>query len=138
MYRARLTRHPFLLFGLPFIAIMVAGSFILTPATALRYERYDRKVKQVSREEAMDLGLRGVDGGEGIRRNPRRRIVGDEREEYYVSPECFVSPTIRLHVCELTELGATEAHGQGSGQLGAEASAEIQGRTGRKIVNNEE
>lgn len=105
MYRARLTRHPFLLFGLPFIAIMVAGSFILTPATALRYERYDRKVKQVSREEAMDLGLRGADGGEGIRRNPRRRIVGDEREEYYVSPECFVSPTIRLHGCGLTELG---------------------------------
>lgn len=66
---------------------MVAGSFILTPATALRYERYDRKVKQVSREEAMDLGLRGADGGDGVRRNPRRRILGDEREEYYVSSE---------------------------------------------------
>lgn len=63
---------------------MVAGSFVLTPATALRYERYDRKVKQLSEEEAMDLGLKGL-GEEGIKRNPRRRIVGDEREEYYAS-----------------------------------------------------
>lgn len=64
--------------------IIVAGSFALTPAAALRYERYDRKVKQLSQEEAIDLGLKG-DGEDGIKRNPRRRIVGDEREEYYVS-----------------------------------------------------
>lgn len=83
-YRARLPRHPFVLFGLPFIMIIVAGSFALTPAAALRYERYDRKVKQLSQEEAIDLGLKG-DGEDGIKRNPRRRIVGDEREEYYVS-----------------------------------------------------
>lgn len=83
-YRARLTRHPFLLFGLPFMAVIVAGSFALTPAAALRYERYDRKVQQVSKEEAFELGLRGPDGEEGIKRNPRRRIIGDEREEYYV------------------------------------------------------
>lgn len=84
-YRARLPKHPFLLFGLPFVMIIVAGSFALTPAAALRYERYDRKVQQLSQEEAMNLGLRGPDGEEGIRRNPRRRIIGDEREEYYVS-----------------------------------------------------
>ncbi|KAL4956184.1 cytochrome c oxidase assembly protein COX16-domain-containing protein [Aspergillus filifer] len=82
-YRTRLSRHPFLLFGLPFIMIIVAGSFALTPAAALRYERYDRKVKQLSQEEAMDLGLKGPDGEEGIKRNPRRRILGDDREEYY-------------------------------------------------------
>lgn len=85
VYRATLPKHPFLLFGLPFVMIIVAGSFALTPATALRYERYDRKVKQLSQEEAMDLGLKGPDGEEGIKRNPRRRIIGDEREEYYVS-----------------------------------------------------
>lgn len=84
LYRARLPRHPFLLFGLPFIAIIVAGSFALTPAAALRYERYDRKVQQLSQEEAFQLGLKGPDGEEGIKRNPRRRIIGDEREEYYV------------------------------------------------------
>lgn len=83
-YRARLTRHPFLLFGLPFMAVIVAGSFALTPAAALRYERYDRKVQQMSKEEAFELGLKGPDGEEGIKRNPRRRIIGDEREEYYV------------------------------------------------------
>jgi cytochrome c oxidase assembly protein subunit 16 len=92
-YRAHLTKHPFLLFGLPFIAIMVAGSFFLTPATALRYERHDRKVQQLSKEEAMGLGLKGPDGdgGEaGIKRNPRRRVIGSEREEYYVCC-CFPS-----------------------------------------------
>ncbi|KKK14440.1 hypothetical protein P175DRAFT_0481254 [Aspergillus ochraceoroseus IBT 24754] len=82
-YRSSLTKHPFLLFGMPFVMIIVAGSFALTPAAALRYERHDRKVKQLSQEEAMDLGLKGEGGEEGIKRNPRRRIIGDEREEYY-------------------------------------------------------
>ncbi|KAL2866813.1 cytochrome c oxidase assembly protein COX16 [Aspergillus lucknowensis] len=82
-YRSRLPKHPFLFFGLPFVMIIVAGSFALTPAAALRYERYDRKVKHLSQEEAMDLGLKGPDGEEGIKRNPRRRIIGDDREEYY-------------------------------------------------------
>jgi cytochrome c oxidase assembly protein subunit 16 len=88
VYRANLPKHPFLLFGLPFVMLMVAGSFVLTPATALRYERYDRKVRQLSQDEAMELGLKGEDG-EGIKRNPRRRVVGSEREEYYV---CFLFP----------------------------------------------
>ncbi|OAX78230.1 cytochrome c oxidase assembly protein COX16, mitochondrial [Emergomyces africanus] len=84
-YRANLAKHPFLLFGLPFIGVMLAGSFVLTPATALRYERYDRKVQQVSQEEAMGLGLKGPDGDADaqIKRNPRRRVVGSEKEEYY-------------------------------------------------------
>lgn len=84
IYRSKLPRHPFLLFGLPFMLVIVAGSFILTPATALRYERHDRKVQQLSQDEAMELGLKGPDGEEGIKRNPRRRIVGSERDEYYV------------------------------------------------------
>ncbi|MCJ1289373.1 Cytochrome oxidase assembly [Xylographa carneopallida] len=68
-YRTSLAKHPFLLFGLPFIATMVAGSFFLTPATAIRYEKHDRKVRQLSKEE--ELGLKG--GG--------RRV--DLNEEYY-------------------------------------------------------
>lgn len=65
---------------------MVAGSFFLTPATALRYERHDRKVQQLSKDEAMGLGLKGPgdDGDSGIKRNPRRRVIGSEKEEYYV------------------------------------------------------
>ena len=70
-YRASLARHPFLLFGLPFLATIVAGSFFLTPATALRYERYDRKVQRMTQEEAMGLA------------KDRRRL--DVNEEYYVS-----------------------------------------------------
>lgn len=85
-YRAHLSKRPFLLFGLPFMAVMVGASFILTPATALRYERHDRKVQQMSQQEAMSLGIKGH-GGEkegGAAMNPRRRILGSEKEEYYV------------------------------------------------------
>ncbi|KAI9860238.1 MAG: Cytochrome oxidase assembly [Vezdaea acicularis] len=71
-YRVQLKRHPFLLFGLPFIITMVAGSFFLTPATALRYEKQDRKVRQMSQEEALGLG------------KDRRRVTMDvAAEEYY-------------------------------------------------------
>ena len=50
----------------------VAGSFFLTPATALRYERHDNKVKHVSQEEALNVGKN------------KRRV--DMKEEYYVCP----------------------------------------------------
>jgi cytochrome c oxidase assembly protein subunit 16 len=70
-YRKALQKHPFLLFGLPFVSTIVLGSFMLTPATALRYERYDRKNQQVTQEEAM--GLRGE----------RRKV--NMKDEYYVS-----------------------------------------------------
>jgi cytochrome c oxidase assembly protein subunit 16 len=69
IYRAKLARHPFLLFGLPFIVTMVAGSFFLTPATALRYERHDRKVRQMTKEEELGIG------------KDRRKV--DINEEYY-------------------------------------------------------
>ncbi|KAI9841597.1 MAG: Cytochrome oxidase assembly [Sclerophora amabilis] len=68
-YRSALAKHPFALFGLPFILTMVAGSFFLTPATALRYEKHDRKVRQLSRDEELGIGA------------DRRKV--DMREEYY-------------------------------------------------------
>ena len=61
---------PFLFFGLPFIACMVAGSFVITPATALRYERHDKKVRQLSKAEELGIG------------KDRRRAF-DINEEYY-------------------------------------------------------
>jgi cytochrome c oxidase assembly protein subunit 16 len=70
LYRRHLARHPFLLFGLPFIATIVAGSFFLTPATALRFEKHDRKVKTLSQDEALGLS------------KDRRKL--DINEEYYV------------------------------------------------------
>jgi cytochrome c oxidase assembly protein subunit 16 len=69
-YRKALQKHPFLLFGLPFISTIVAGSFMLTPATALRYERYDRKNQQITHEQAMGL------------RQERRKV--NMKDEYYV------------------------------------------------------
>jgi len=69
-YRVALKSHPFALFGLPFIATMVAGSFFLTPATAIRYEKHDRRVQRLSKEEELGIGKSG------------RRV--DMKEEYYV------------------------------------------------------
>lgn len=48
---------------------MVAGSFFLTPATAVRYEKHDRRVRQVSKEEELGIG------------KDRRKV--DMAEEYY-------------------------------------------------------
>jgi len=63
-------KRPFLLFGLPFIGIVVAGSFFLTPVTANRYDNYDRKRRWVEKQDAFDkTGLQ------------RRKF--DAREEYY-------------------------------------------------------
>ena len=70
-YRAALVKHPFALFGLPFIATMVAGSFFLTPATAVRYEKHDRRVQRLSKEDELGIGKTG------------RRV--NMKEEYYVS-----------------------------------------------------
>lgn len=70
-YRALIAKRPFLLFGLPFLTVIVAGSFVLTPATAIRYEKHDRKIKQLSKAEELD-----------VRKNPRKV---DWREEYQVS-----------------------------------------------------
>lgn len=88
-YKRRLNSHPFLLFGLPFIGIVVASSFLLTPATALRYERHDRKNRTLTYQETMELGLQGGQEGEGaLSYNPRRRKVTaggtSARDEYYV------------------------------------------------------
>jgi cytochrome c oxidase assembly protein subunit 16 len=77
-YRALLAKHPFALFGLPFTATMVLGSFFLTPATAIRYEKHDRKVKQLTKEEELGIG------------KDRRRI--DLKEEYYVRTLSFMMP----------------------------------------------
>lgn len=79
-YRAAMAKHPFLLFGLPFMAVIIAGSFVLTPVTAVRYEKHDRRVRQLTREEELGLG--------------KNRRVFDIREEYFV---CRL-PTLNLNL----------------------------------------
>ncbi|KAK7751111.1 Cytochrome oxidase assembly [Diatrype stigma] len=58
-YRALMAKRPFWLFGLPFMTVIVAGSFVLTPATAVRYEKHDRRVRQMTREEELGVGKSG-------------------------------------------------------------------------------
>lgn len=60
------------------------GSFFLTPVTAVRYDKYDRKVQRMSQEEAMGL------------EKDRRKV--DINEEYYVSePYHDISPADPRH-----------------------------------------
>ncbi|KAJ9655049.1 Cytochrome oxidase assembly [Neophaeococcomyces mojaviensis] len=87
-YRRQVVRRPFLMFGLPFLSLMVGASFLLTPAAALRYERHDRKHRELTHSEAMEIGLKGGAAGDGaLSYNPRRRILTkggtSERDEYY-------------------------------------------------------
>lgn len=85
-YRALMSKHPFLTFGLPFIAVIVAGSFVLTPATAIRYEKHDRKVRQMTKEEELNV------------RRAARKV--DMKEEYYVSLAFVTYPfTHPIYLC---------------------------------------
>jgi len=76
---------------------MVAGSFFLTPATAVRYEKHDRKVKRMSKED--ELGI-----GKSIRKV-------DMKEEYYVchvGVHNFLQPNERLLTCSMQRLAAKD------------------------------
>ncbi|GAA5944011.1 hypothetical protein JCM10213_008970 [Rhodosporidiobolus nylandii] len=64
-----LRRRPFLLFGAPFLTVLVLSSFALSSFTQTRYDYRDQKVQAVSKEE--ELGMR----------KDRRKV--DVREEYY-------------------------------------------------------
>ncbi|KAI8055079.1 cytochrome c oxidase assembly protein COX16-domain-containing protein [Syncephalis plumigaleata] len=48
-------RHPILLFGFPFCALMVAGSFLLTELTQTRYDLQKQKVTKVNKETELRL-----------------------------------------------------------------------------------
>ena len=69
-YQVKLRQSPFLFFGLPFISIIVLGSYALSNFTAIRYERHDAKFKIATEEDILKLD-----------KNRRRP---DIREEYYV------------------------------------------------------
>ena len=103
-YQIKLRRSPFLFFGLPFLSIIIIGSFALSSFTTIRYERHDEKVKIATEEELLKL--------DKDRRRP------DIREEYYVVGLCF---------CWLTQASA----GKGFGQLGTETSHQTEGLTQR-------
>lgn len=66
----------------------------------------------------MGLGLKGPDGDVdgGIKRNPRRRVVGSERDEYYVGSLYFQEYVIdmTLVVEDMLTIASTETYGQGS------------------------
>lgn len=109
-YRSALSKHPFLLFGFPFIATMVAGSFFLTPATAIRYEKHDRRVRRMTKEEELGIGKSG------------RRV--DMNEEYYVSAWTRKIFGRELMLC-------AETCSEGPGWLGTEACQETSRRTRR-------
>lgn len=130
-YRRKLASHPFLMFGLPFIFVIVASSFLLTPATALRFELHDRKNRAVTTSESMQLGLKGGEEG-NVNYNPRRRKVtmgaDSQRDEYYVSLVWLASRRADVLIPR------AETYGERSGQLGAEEGREVERRARRKDV----
>ncbi|KAF9651478.1 hypothetical protein BDM02DRAFT_3184482 [Thelephora ganbajun] len=66
----KLRKNP-LLFGVPFVMIMVVASYALVPFTQTKYELQDRKISNVSKEQELGLG------------NRKRKF--DIREEYFAS-----------------------------------------------------
>ncbi|KAG0229559.1 Cytochrome oxidase assembly [Actinomortierella wolfii] len=62
-------KRPVLFFGLPFVGVIVVGSFALAELTATKYNMHDNKTKAVSKEENLKLS------------KSRRRL--DLQEEYW-------------------------------------------------------
>ncbi|KAL9940767.1 hypothetical protein V8E36_000255 [Tilletia maclaganii] len=65
----RISKHPILFFGLPFVLTITASSFVLAQLTQTRYDYNATKVQAVSKEDE-------------LRMNKNRRRV-DVREEYF-------------------------------------------------------
>ncbi|KAJ1998538.1 Cytochrome oxidase assembly [Coemansia sp. RSA 2322] len=64
---SRITKkHPFLSVGLPFLLAVVGGSFVLLPTQEIKYEIRDKRIKNVSFDEAA---------------GPRKKL--DLQEEYF-------------------------------------------------------
>ena len=68
-YQKLVKKNSFLYFGLPMMLSIALGSVLLTNFTALRYERRDEKVKEMSEDEALNMI------------NNRRKV--DINDEYY-------------------------------------------------------
>lgn len=68
-YQKLFRRNHFLYFGLPFMLSIVAGSIYLQKFTALKWERFDEKYRQVNEEEMLSMI------------NKRRTF--DKRDDYY-------------------------------------------------------
>ncbi|WRT66682.1 uncharacterized protein IL334_003642 [Kwoniella shivajii] len=65
----QIRRHPFVLFGLPFVGLIVASSFALSEFTQTRYDYQQTRVQSVGMEEGLGM------------REDRRKV--DLKEEYY-------------------------------------------------------
>ena len=98
---SHLRRHPFLLFGLPFISLVIASSFALQTFTRIRYDLHDQKVTTLTKEE--ELGM-----------SHKRKKV-DLRDEYYVCPFILL---LSLNMGKL-RLNSTETDWDGRTDLGS-------------------
>ncbi|KAG0368985.1 Cytochrome oxidase assembly [Mortierella sp. AD032] len=63
-------KKPVLLFGLPFLLTIVAGSFALSELTATKYNVHDNRTKAMTKEEGLKLSAKS-----------RRKL--DLQEEYW-------------------------------------------------------
>lgn len=79
--KSSLQRRPFILFGLPFLGLVVFSSYALEKFTKTRYDYHNTKVQSVSKEEQLKMDKN------------RKRV--DLKEEYYVSlSSSFISPVL--------------------------------------------
>ena len=68
-YQKLMRKNHFLYFGLPFMLSIVAGSLYLQKFTALKWERYDEKYRQVNEDEMLTM--------------IEKKRAFDRRDDYY-------------------------------------------------------
>lgn len=68
-YLKLMRKNHFLYFGLPFMLSIVAGSFYLKRFTALKWEKFDEKYRQLNEDEMLGM--------------IERKRTFDKRDDYY-------------------------------------------------------
>lgn len=68
-YLTAMKKNSFVYFGIPFFAIMLAGTYFLTQFASLRYEQHDQKTSEINQKAQLDLS------------GKRRKV--DINEEFY-------------------------------------------------------
>jgi cytochrome c oxidase assembly protein subunit 16 len=91
-----LRKRPFLLFGAPFLSLMVVSSFALQNLTKTRYDYQSSKTSTMTMEEGLGMN------------KDRKRV--DIREEYFVSRVGGLEVRLRPEVWASHEVVWDEGH----------------------------
>lgn len=95
-WQRTIKQRPFLFFGLPFVSLIVGGSFLLTELTKTRYEIRDNRTRKVVKEYCAFLNVE-LD-------NQRRRTKHQVQSSQVFHPGRILGNSYPTYACNTEEL----------------------------------